>query len=370
MGHGTSTRPLLDPEPLSEGPESGIGKMTDLERYDYSLPGERIAARPMRPRDAARLLVLRRNGEEILHREVRDLPELLLPGDRIVINETKVIPARVRARVARSNREIEILLVRESSPGRWTALVRPMRALRPDDRIVFENEETIAIYEGRDGEAARLSFNGDVASLIRARGHVPLPSYVGREDSVEDREDYQTIFARIPGAIAAPTAGLHFTPDLLARIASRGIGISRIVLHVGPGTFRPLRVPNLQDHKVDPEYYSVSPGAAREIVETKAKGGRIVAVGTTTVRAVETWAREAGIDSEVGGIEGWTDLTIVPPWRPLVVDCLMTNFHLPRSSLLVLVSAFAGRERIMGAYAMAIREGYRFYSYGDAMLIL
>jgi S-adenosylmethionine:tRNA ribosyltransferase-isomerase len=346
--------------------------MSGPEDYDYELPEGRIATRPIRPRDAARLLLMRRDdpGSEIEHRQVRDLPEILTAGDRLVINETKVIPARLRGRVLRSNREIEVLLVRESSPGRWIAWVGPMRALQENDRILFHGAGTIASFEGREGEAALLSFDGDVSSLIGARGHVPLPPYIGREDTPEDREDYQTIFARVPGAIAAPTAGLHFTSDLLARLVEKGIGITRVTLHVGPGTFRPLRCTDLGDHRVEPEYFSISAVAAGEIAETKAKGGRIVAVGTTSVRAIETWAETVDAFTSPAALEGWTDLTIVPPRVFRGVDCLMTNFHLPRSSLLVLVCAFAGRERVLNAYAEAVSEGYRFYSYGDAMLIL
>ncbi len=344
--------------------------MTTPEEYDYALPEGRIATRPIRPRDAARLLVLDRGSISLSHRAARDLPEILHPGDRLVLNETRVIPARLRGRIVRSDREIEILLVREAPPGRWIAWVGPMRALRAGDRIVFDGEAVSAVHEGREGEAALLSFDGDVSSLIASCGHVPIPPYIGRDDTREDREDYQTVFARVPGAIAAPTAGLHFTPDLLERIGERGIGITTIVLHVGPGTFRPLRCADLKEHRVEPEYFSISARAAEEIAETRTEGGRIVAVGTTSVRAIETWARRPDAFSSPRALEGWTDLTIVPPWTFRAVDCLMTNFHLPRSSLLVLVCAFAGRERILDAYAAAIREGYRFYSYGDAMLIL
>ena len=348
--------------------------MSGPEAYDYELREDRIASHPIRPRDHARLLVLRRDGSAIEHRTVRDLPDLLAPGDRLVINETRVIPARLIGRVERSQREIEVLLVRESAPRRWIAWCGPMRALRPGDRILFELSDTIARFEGRSGEAADLSFEGDVASLMALRGHVPLPPYIGRAEGPEDRDDYQTVFARVPGAIAAPTAGLHFTPELLERLEARGIDLSRILLHVGPGTFRPLRAADLSEHRVEEEFFSIGADAAREIAETRARGGRCVAVGTTCVRALETWARGGPTETRPATaarpLEGWTDLTIVPPWTFRAVDALMTNFPLPRSSLLVLACAFAGRDRVLAAYAEAIEEGYRFYSYGDAMLIL
>ncbi len=336
----------------------------DPAAYDYALPEDRIAAHPARPRDSARLLVLRRDDGQIDHRCVRDLPELLSPGDRIVVNETRVIPARLSGRLDRREKAIEILLIRETQPREWLAWVRGARSLRPGETIHFESPPSTARVGPREGEAVTLTFEGDMAALLAGAGHMPLPPYIHRSDGPEDREDYQTVFARVEGAVAAPTAGLHFTPELIRRLEERGIGISRVVLHVGPGTFRPIRATDLRDHRVEKERFSIEAATQHAIAETRARGGRVVAVGTTTTRCLETVATGDGFR------EGWTDLTIVPPYRFRAIDALMTNFHLPRSSLLLLVSAFAGRERVLAAYAEAVREGYRFYSYGDAMLIL
>jgi S-adenosylmethionine:tRNA ribosyltransferase-isomerase len=334
----------------------------DPAAYDYPLPEERIAAHPARPRDSARLLVMRRDGSRIEHRGVRDLPDLLEPGDLLVVNETQVLPARLRGRHVRRDREVEILLIRETQPRHWLAWVRGARAIHPGDAIHFDCD--VAATAGpREGESIVLRFEGDLPALLAAAGHMPLPPYIRRPDEPEDRDDYQTVFARIPGAVAAPTAGLHFTPELIARLQERGVAIARVLLHVGPGTFRPIRATDLRDHRVEAESFSIADDAAEAIAATRARGRRVVAVGTTTTRCLETFAGH-------GAREGWTDLTIVPPYRFRAIDALMTNFHLPRSSLLLLVSTFAGRERVLAAYAEAVREGYRFYSYGDAMLIL
>ncbi len=348
------------------GPHASVSGASDHDpaAYDYALPEDRIAAHPARPRDRARLLVLRRDDGAVDHRCVRDLPDLLSPGDRIVVNETRVIPARLSGRLDRREKAIEILLIRETQPREWIAWIRGARSLRPGETIRFESPVATARVGPREGEAVTLSFEGDMAALLAGAGHMPLPPYIHRADGPEDREDYQTVFARVEGAVAAPTAGLHFTAELIQRIEERGIGVSRVVLHVGPGTFRPIRATDLRDHRVEKEHFSIGEAAHEAILATRARGGRIVAVGTTTTRCLETVA--AGD----GARDGWTDLTIVPPYRFRAIDALMTNFHLPRSSLLLLVSAFAGRARILSAYAEAVREGYRFYSYGDAMLIL
>ncbi len=351
-------------------PGDGSPPPTDPAAYDYALPAGRIALRPASPRDQARLLVLRRNrpGEAPEDRRVHDLPELLAPGDLLVVNETKVVPARLVGTLERREKEVELLLVREISPGRWAAWVRPAKAFRPGDRILFAGQATSARFLTRRDETAEIAFDGDAADLLAARGHVPLPPYIARPDDLSDRSDYQTVFARVPGAVAAPTAGLHFTPELLERLGARGIAIAKVLLHVGPGTFRPVRMPDIRAHHVEAEFYRISDEAARAMNEVRGAGGRIVAVGTTCVRALESWARAT--DPARLGHEGWTDLTIVPPFSFKAVDVLMTNFHLPRSSLLLLVSAFAGRERVLTAYDEAVRRSYRFYSYGDAMLVL
>jgi S-adenosylmethionine:tRNA ribosyltransferase-isomerase len=240
--------------------------------------------------------------------------------------------------------------------------------MRPGRRIRFTGEKTIARVLGRDDETAELAIEGDVSALLAACGHVPLPPYIRREDDADDLHDYQTVFARTDGAVAAPTAGLHFTEHLLARLATRGVELARILLHVGPGTFRPVRADDLRDHRVEAEYFEISPPAAKAVRDARRRRSRIIAVGTTSVRALESAERMEG---RTGcSRRGWTDLTIIPPFEFRVVTALMTNFHLPQSSLLVLVCAFAGRERTLAAYEEAVRRSYRFYSYGDAMLIL
>jgi S-adenosylmethionine:tRNA ribosyltransferase-isomerase len=341
---------------------------SDPRAYTYDLPAERIASRPVRPRDSSRLLVLRRDAGSIEDRNVSDLPELLAPGDLLVVNETRVVRARLHGVVEETGRAVELLLVRESSPGRWLAWARPGRQMRPGRKIRFEGQGTIAHVLGREGETAELAMEGDVAALLAACGHVPLPPYIRREDDGDDLEDYQTVFAQTDGAVAAPTAGLHFTERLLARLAEHGIELARVLLHVGPGTFRPVRVDDLRDHRVEAEYFEISRPAARAIRDARRRGSRVLAVGTTSVRALESTELEEGCADRSRC--GWTDLTIIPPFDFRVVTALMTNFHLPQSSLLLLVCAFAGREIVLAAYEEAVRRNYRFYSYGDAMLIL
>ena len=323
--------------------------------FDYELPEERIAQEPA-PRGESRLLVLDAEGPE-RHRRVRDLPALLRPGDLLVLNDTRVIPARLYGR--RGEGRMEVLLVEKLDEREWEALVRPGRRARPGTVIVFEDLSAEVIDKRED--RYRLRFSEPVEPHLDRLGHVPLPPYIHRPDEASDRERYQTVFARTPGAIAAPTAGLHFSEELLEEIAAAGIGIARVTLHVGIGTFKPVSAERVEDHRMDRERYEVSEETAEAIRRIRESGGRIVAVGTTVVRTLESCGGEAG--------SGSTDLFITPGFRFRVVDVLLTNFHLPRSTLLMLVSAFAGRERVLAAYDEAIREGYRFYSYGDAMLL-
>jgi S-adenosylmethionine:tRNA ribosyltransferase-isomerase len=326
--------------------------------FDYELPEERIAQEPA-PRGESRLLVLDAEGPE-RHRRVRDLPALLRPGDLLVLNDTRVIPARLYGR--RGEGKMEVLLV-EKLGGiegvEWEALVRPGRRARPGTEIVFEGLSAEVVDKRED--RYRLRFSEPVEPHLDRLGHVPLPPYIHRPDEASDRDRYQTVFARTPGAIAAPTAGLHFSERLLEEIAAAGIGIARVTLHVGIGTFKPVSVERVEDHRMDRERWEVSEETAEAIRRTRESGGRIVAVGTTVVRTLESSGGAAG--------SGSTELFITPGFRFRVVDVLLTNFHLPRSTLLMLVSAFAGRERVLAAYEEAIREGYRFYSYGDAMLL-
>jgi S-adenosylmethionine:tRNA ribosyltransferase-isomerase len=265
----------------------------------------------------------------------------------------------------------EVLLIRPLGDTVWEALVRPGRRLRAGARVIVAEDLAVRIESGATGDDSprrrvRLECAGDLAVVLERRGHTPLPPYIRRPDRPEDRERYQTVYALEPGSVAAPTAGLHFTPELLAALEARGVERAEVVLHVGPGTFRPVQVSQVEDHRVEPEPYRIPAETAAAVGRTRARGGRVVAVGTTTVRALETAAKE-GVVSEG---EGETGLVIVPGFRFQVVDALLTNFHLPRSSLLLLVCALGGRERVLAAYGEAVRAGYRFYSYGDAMLIV
>ncbi|MBI3931774.1 MAG: tRNA preQ1(34) S-adenosylmethionine ribosyltransferase-isomerase QueA [Acidobacteria bacterium] len=341
-----------------------------LSDFDYELPLEAVAQEPLPQRDASRLLVLPRDGGTPHHHVFRDLPYLLRPGDLLVVNRSQVFPARLLGRRATGGRA-EVLLISREGSDLWDALVQPGRRLRSGDVVrVDDGLEVDIASEARPPEGRRRvrlrAADGNVDAALGRAGHVPLPPYIRRPDRPEDRERYQTIFARESGSIAAPTAGLHFSPDLLAALGARGIRRADVVLHVGPGTFKPVTVDDVRRHTVEAEPFVVPPETAEAVARTRAQGGRVVAVGTTTVRTLETVARENGT---VEAREGRTDLVIVPGHRFRAVDALVTNFHLPRSSLLLLVAAFAGRERVLAAYEEAIRAGYRFYSYGDAMLV-
>jgi S-adenosylmethionine:tRNA ribosyltransferase-isomerase len=339
-----------------------------LADFDFALPPERIAQEPLAERDAARLLVLERASGARSHRRVRDLPELLRPGDLLVVNATRVEPARLRGRKASGGGAEALLLEPGARPGEWRALVRA-RALRVGSKLRFARGE-------RSLEAEVGALEGDGTALLcftpgadpHALGEAPLPPYIRRpERRAEDDERYQTVFARVPGAVAAPTAGLHLTRELLARLAAAGIASAELVLHVGPGTFRPLGEAELRAGRLHAERFELPEATADAIAAARRRGGRVVAVGTTTTRVLEARARE---DGSVEPGAGTTDLFLRPGHRFRAVDALLTNFHLPRSSLLVLVAAFAGREAVLAAYAEAIAQGYRFYSYGDAMLVL
>ncbi len=348
--------------------------------FDFDLPDDRIAQEPA-PRGESRLLVLDAPpGAESRHRRITDLPELLHPGDLLVVNDTRVIPARLFGRrliprvggaeggEAEEGGRVELLLVEPTgeAPHEWTALARPGKKARPGTRLRFgeelEGEVVARLGDGRH----RVRFSEEVEPHLDRLGHVPLPPYIKREDRAEDRERYQTVFAARPGAVAAPTAGLHFTPELLGRLAERGVEVARVTLHVGVGTFKPVTAALVHEHVMDEERFEVPEATAAAVAETRRRGGRIVAVGTTTVRTLESAAEE---DGSVTAGAGRTGLFIYPGYRFRVVDVLLTNFHLPRSTLLMMVSAFAGRERVLAAYREAVEAGYRFYSYGDAMLL-
>jgi S-adenosylmethionine:tRNA ribosyltransferase-isomerase len=345
-----------------------------LSAFDFDLPEELIALRPARPRSSARLLLAQ--GDAIDDRHVFDLPAILRPGDRLVLNDTKVIPARltgVRRRVGvpgEGAARIEATLLEPRGGGVWTALVKPLRRLRDGERVVF-SDELAAVYEGRDGETALLRFDCEGEAFERAleaAGAMPLPPYIAgqRAPDAADREDYQTVWAARPGAVAAPTASLHFDAALMAALEARGVMMTRVTLHVGAGTFLPVKVDDVTEHRMHAEWGEITPGAAAEINATKAAGGRVIPVGTTALRLIESAAAPGG----VAPFRGETDIFIRPGFTFRVADGLMTNFHLPKSTLMMLVSALMGVERIRKVYAHAIAERYRFFSYGDASLLL
>ncbi|MCA9726416.1 MAG: tRNA preQ1(34) S-adenosylmethionine ribosyltransferase-isomerase QueA [Candidatus Eisenbacteria bacterium] len=355
----------------TEGRRTPADEPDWLAEYDYSLPDEAIARVPVEPRDASRLLLLPRSAGEVGHHRFAELPDLLEPGDCLVVNETRVLPARMFSRLARTGRRVEILLSHPdpdpATPGAWVAILGGSHGLTGGDVLALPGDAgTFRIVERVERERWRILPEGDPLAMMEAVGHLPIPPYLHREDRTEDRTWYQTVFAREAGAIAAPTAGLHFTESVLDRLRARDVAFARIVLHVGPGTFLPVRATSVEDHRVLPERYSVSDEAALLIERTRARGGRVLAVGTTVARTLETVAAQGAVRAG----SGWTDLTILPGHRFRSFDGLITNFHLPRSSLLLLVAAFGGRERVLAAYREAVSRGYRFYSYGDAMLIV
>jgi S-adenosylmethionine:tRNA ribosyltransferase-isomerase len=348
----------------------------DVALFDYHLPPDRIAQRPATERESSRLLVLdRSSGAVAAHTTVRALPEFFRSGDLLVVNDSKVFPARLLGRRDPTGGAVECLLVRRLDADRWEALVHPGQKLHPGARVVFEGDGHRLYGEVLDQHfhgrrTIRLWSEGglDVDSVVDAIGHVPLPPYIHRPDDGADRERYQTVFARERGSVAAPTAGLHLTPALLGRLSAAGVSRADITLHVGYGTFKPVRVEQVEDHQVDPESFAVGPRAAAEINRALDEGRRVVPVGTTTTRAIETAAVAGGGRVATGA--AISELFIRPGFRFQVLGGLLTNFHLPMSSLLMLVCAFAGREAVLAAYEEAVARGYRFYSYGDAMLIL
>jgi S-adenosylmethionine:tRNA ribosyltransferase-isomerase len=342
-----------------------------LSDFQFTLPPELIAQTPAEKRDSARLMVLNRRSGSSTHARVRSLPEHLRPGDLLVVNDTRVIPARLFGRTE-SGAAVEILLIRPlaNSHTEWLGLGKPARRLRAGTRLTFAGNVHATLASVRGDGRYHLVFDerADVLAWLALHGEIPLPPYIRRPDGPLplDRTRYQTIFAATPGAIAAPTAGLHFSAALVAALQARGIEMARLTLHVGPGTFLPVRCDNVRQHVMESEWYDIPTETAAAIHRVKAGGGRVVAVGTTTTRALESAAADAG---GVRAGANWAELFIVPGHRFRVVDALFTNFHLPGSTLLLLVSAFAGRGRILDAYGEAVHQGYRFYSYGDAMLI-
>ncbi|GAA0596369.1 tRNA preQ1(34) S-adenosylmethionine ribosyltransferase-isomerase QueA [Caenispirillum bisanense] len=337
-----------------------------VDAFDFDLPRERIADRPVSPRDSARCLHVRANGLD--DRIMRDLPDLLQPGDVMVFNDTRVIPARLLGR--RGEAKVEVTLHMRLADDTWRAFAKGAKKLKPGQTITFADGFE-AVVEDKDGGDVRLKFDRGGQALMDAlkdHGHIPLPPYMGRADDERDRTDYQTVYAapEKEGAVAAPTAGLHFTPDLLARLEARGVSRVFVTLHVGAGTFLPVTADDTADHRMHAEIGEVTAEAVNGVHAARAAGGRVVAVGTTALRLLESAGDEAGV---LHPFSGPTDIFITPGWRFRMVDRLVTNFHLPRSTLFMLVSAFSGLDRMRAAYAHAIDTGYRFYSYGDGSLL-
>ena len=363
----------------------------NVSDFEFDLPDELIAQHAA-PRGESRLLVLDRATGARRHTTIADLPSILVPGDVLAVNNTRVFAARLLGHRIPSGGAVECLLLgpaqqsnatgagtRDVNPQRdvWIAeaLMHPGQKLKPGAKVRFEGPAGVLLCEvvtrhfhGRRTIRLWVEGGGDVGAMVDALGHVPLPPYIKRADSDEDRERYQTVFARVRGSIAAPTAGLHFTPQLLAVLEEHGVQRAEVTLHVGYGTFKPIRVPRVEDHVVDPEFYEIGETTASAIARAKHEGRRVIAVGTTTTRALED-AAARGEGRVIAGV-GTASLFIYPGYRFRVLDGLLTNFHLPASSLLMLVSAFAGKENVLAAYREAVEMRYRFYSYGDAMLIL
>jgi S-adenosylmethionine:tRNA ribosyltransferase-isomerase len=335
--------------------------------FDYDLPKEFIAQRPAEPRDSSRLLILHRKSDKIEHREFHEIVEYLLPNDVLVLNETRVLPARLQAYKIPTGGAVEVLLLRKHSPKIWVALVGG-KGIRPGQKLKILNGPRADVLEDL-GEARRLiHFDEPIFKKLEAIGEMPIPPYI--HTPLQNSEEYQTIFAKVPGSAASPTAGLHFTTALLEAIHAKGTQIVKVLLHVGLDTFAPVTVENPQEHSIHQEWCHVTPEAASRINQACQNGGRVIAVGTTSVRTLETAAQNAEPQERITDFNGDTDLFILPGYTFRAIDGLVTNFHLPRSTLLMMVSAFVGRKRLLDIYQQAKEANYRFYSFGDAMLIL
>lgn len=336
--------------------------------FDYDLPQELIAQTPVEPRDSSRLLVYHRDGGAVEHKVFRDVIDYLNPGDVLVINQTRVIPARLYGVKEGTGGAIEFLLLRRLNLSDWEVILKPGRKAKPGARFVFGDgeltAEILAVSED-GGRTVRFFYEGVFEDVLDRLGQMPLPPYI--HEKLADRTRYQTVYAKVDGSAAAPTAGLHFTPELLARIREKGIDVVPVLLHVGLGTFRPVKEEDVGDHHMHSEYYEVTPEQADAINAARARGGRIVCVGTTSVRTLETVATPDGV---VHPGSGFTQIFITPGVKIKAVDALITNFHLPQSTLLMLISALMGREQALSTYEIAVKECYRFFSFGDAMLIL
>ncbi len=348
--------------------ESLEGTKYKLDDFEYELPSELIAQYPLKVRESCRLMTVHRKTGEITHGQFPDLTRLLSPGDCLVLNDTRVFPARLFGRKDRTGAQVEVFLLRNLEGNLWEILVKPARKIRIGNKIIFADDLWCDVVDNTlsGGRIVEFSSNGNIFPILEKIGNMPLPPYIKRLPEKDDREYYQTVYAQKPGAVAAPTAGLHFSQKLLDRLQKKGIQLATITLHVGLGTFRPIKVEDISRHKMDSEYYEVEPESAQIINRIREKGGKIVAVGTTAVRVLETLSDPRGY---IRSAKGWTDKFIYPPYEFRIVDQLITNFHLPASTLIMMVSAFSSLPIIKKAYQAAIDQKYRFFSYGDAMFV-
>ena len=341
--------------------------MLKTSDFYYDLPPELIAQTPIEKRDASRLMTLNRATGAVGHHHFYELPDFLKPGDCLILNDSRVLPARLLGQRLPGGGACEVLLLIDRGDKTWECLVRPGRKMRTGAKLSFgDGQLTAEVTEELPGgnRLVRFDYEGIFLEVLERLGKMPLPPYIKEE--LQDRERYQTVYSKVVGSAAAPTAGLHFTPELLETIAARGVGIGYVTLHVGLGTFRPVKEENITDHEMHSEYCIIPQETADLINRTKAAGGRCICVGTTSCRTLESWAGE---DGRMEAKAGWTDIYIYPGYRFKVMDALVTNFHLPESTLIMLVSAFAGREQVLAAYEEAVRERYRFFSFGDAMFL-
>lgn len=335
--------------------------------FYYDLPQELIAQTPIEKRDTSRLMTLNRTTGEVGHHHFYELPDFLQPGDCLILNDSRVLPARLLGQRLPSGGACEVLLLTDKGEKTWECLVRPGRKMRTGAKLSFGNGELTAEVVGEvegGNRLVRFDYEGIFLEVLEHLGKMPLPPYIKEE--LRDKERYQTVYSKVLGSAAAPTAGLHFTPELLEKIAAKGVGVGYVTLHVGLGTFRPVKEEEITDHEMHSEFCTVPLETAELINKTKANGGRVICVGTTSCRTLESWAAE---DGHMEPKSGWTNIYIYPGYRFRVMDGLVTNFHLPESTLIMLVSAFAGREHVLAAYEQAVKERYRFFSFGDAMFI-
>lgn len=360
-------RQKTDPAWNRNNIEEGIHIKMKRQDFFYELPEELIAQDPLADRESSRLLVLDKESGVISHHVFREITDYLSEGDCLVINDTKVLPARLIGSKEGTNAKIEILLLKRRENNIWETLVKPGKKAKPGTRIIFgggilTGEVVDVVEEGN--RLIQFTYEGIFEEILDQLGQMPLPPYITHQ--LEDKNRYQTVYAAHTGSAAAPTAGLHFTPQLLKKIEAQGVEIAKVTLHVGLGTFRPVKVDEITDHHMHSEFYQINEEAAEKINRARENGKRVICVGTTSCRTVES---AAGEDGRIRACSGWTEIFIYPGYQFKVLDCLITNFHLPESTLIMLVSALAGREQVLGAYEEAVRERYRFFSFGDAMLI-